>query len=143
MQLKKWPLVEESITRQKIRVQWLRLGDSNTKFFFACMKNIEAHNHIRSLVDEQGRVLQNDKAVEEKITGYYKHLLGSSTSQLPCIQAIVMRNGHVLKREQQLKLIASITQGEVSKVIREINDQKAHGCDGFIVLFFKRVWPIA
>ncbi|XP_019255013.1 PREDICTED: uncharacterized protein LOC109233583 [Nicotiana attenuata] len=37
-QLEKWSTIEESIYRQRSRIQWLQLGDTNTAFFFASMK---------------------------------------------------------------------------------------------------------
>lgn len=35
--LEKWIIVEESILKQKFRIQWLGLGDTNSAFFFASM----------------------------------------------------------------------------------------------------------
>ncbi|KAH0709290.1 hypothetical protein KY284_010717 [Solanum tuberosum] len=53
-ELEKWILVEESIIQQKSRVQWLKKGDSNTSYFFACLKNRQAQNQIRRLITEDG-----------------------------------------------------------------------------------------
>ncbi|KAH0644895.1 hypothetical protein KY284_032779 [Solanum tuberosum] len=38
-ELIKWSQIEESIYKQNLRVQWLKLGDANTAYFFASMKN--------------------------------------------------------------------------------------------------------
>lgn len=38
LQLEKWSLIEEGITRQKSRIQWLNTRDSITEFFYASMK---------------------------------------------------------------------------------------------------------
>lgn len=37
-QLEKCSIIEESIYRQKSTVQWLKLGDSNTAYFYANTK---------------------------------------------------------------------------------------------------------
>lgn len=37
MQLEKWSMIKESAYKQKLSVQWLKLGDT-TDFFFASMK---------------------------------------------------------------------------------------------------------
>lgn len=49
----KWRQIEESISRQKSRVQLLKLGDVNT-FFFVSMKNRKAQNQITMLTKEDG-----------------------------------------------------------------------------------------
>ncbi|XP_019261589.1 PREDICTED: uncharacterized protein LOC109239475 [Nicotiana attenuata] len=38
-ELEKWVMIEESIYKQRSRVQWQKLGDSNSAYFFAQMKN--------------------------------------------------------------------------------------------------------
>ncbi|XP_019239280.1 PREDICTED: uncharacterized protein LOC109219303 [Nicotiana attenuata] len=39
VELAKWMEVEESIMKQKARIKWLKVGDSNTAYFHACVKN--------------------------------------------------------------------------------------------------------
>lgn len=36
-ELEKWNKIEESILKQKSRVNWLKLGDANNAFFFVSM----------------------------------------------------------------------------------------------------------
>ncbi|XP_060178070.1 uncharacterized protein LOC132608002 [Lycium barbarum] len=69
IQLEKWSKIEESVYRQKSRIQWLRLGDSNTAYFFANMKNKQSLNHIRNLGNAQGCILQTDSEVQSEILG--------------------------------------------------------------------------
>ncbi|XP_070043632.1 uncharacterized protein [Nicotiana tomentosiformis] len=38
LNLKKWSLIEESVLQQKARAKWIQLGDSNSKYFTAVMK---------------------------------------------------------------------------------------------------------
>jgi len=44
LNLEKWLNIEESIMKQKSRVQWLQLGDGNTTYFHASLKNRIAQN---------------------------------------------------------------------------------------------------
>ena len=45
-------------------------------------------------------------------------------------------------RSQQEELEMDITSSEVKEAMFSIKDGKAHGPDGFNVLFFKRTWGI-
>ncbi|XP_019235063.1 PREDICTED: uncharacterized protein LOC109215446 [Nicotiana attenuata] len=70
-ELEKWSKVEESIYRQKSRIQWLQLGDANTAFFYASIKNRTARNQIKKL-NYAGDWIQTEAMVKEKILGFYK-----------------------------------------------------------------------
>ncbi|KAG5594411.1 hypothetical protein H5410_035643 [Solanum commersonii] len=118
--LEKWSLIEESIMKQKSRIQWLKLGDSNNGFFFVSMINRVAHNYIRSLVNEQGALVQ---AITEEILSYYKQLFGASTSHLPCVNVEVMRSRAVLNR-QQLSLIKPVRRKEILDALKELMIKK-------------------
>ena len=38
IKLEKWPMIEESVFRQKARIKWNQLGDANNKFFSSVIK---------------------------------------------------------------------------------------------------------
>lgn len=75
--LEKWIMVKNIILRQKARVQWLSLGDSNSAFFHASIRNKITQNNITNLVSEQGEVFQSEVDIKKKATNFYKKLLGS------------------------------------------------------------------
>ncbi|KAK4707488.1 hypothetical protein R3W88_032980 [Solanum pinnatisectum] len=55
-QPEKWSMIEESAMQQKSRIQWLRLGDANTAYFYAHMKNRVAQNSITRLMTSDGTI---------------------------------------------------------------------------------------
>lgn len=48
-ELEKWSGIEEQIWKQKARIDWVKLGDSNTKFFHAYIKVRQNNNAITLL----------------------------------------------------------------------------------------------
>ncbi|XP_016432563.2 uncharacterized protein LOC107759196 [Nicotiana tabacum] len=73
-ELEKWGKIEESIYRQKSRVQWLKLGDSNSAYFYSQMKNRNHLNEIQNLTNEVGTQLMMEEDIEAEILGYYKKI---------------------------------------------------------------------
>ncbi|XP_019256470.1 PREDICTED: uncharacterized protein LOC109234883 [Nicotiana attenuata] len=137
-QLEKWATIEESIYKQKSRNQWLKLGDSNTAFFFASMKNRISHNKIRSLKTNDGEIIQSREAIEKEIVGFYKGLLGSAADTIPAIQPVIIKEGNVLDRRQQLKLTEPVTAEEIQNALKGIDDQKAPDVMASIQSFLRR-----
>ena len=55
---------EEIIWKQKSRVQWLKDGEKNSKFFHKAMLNHRHHNRILSVKDSQGNRVLRQKDME-------------------------------------------------------------------------------
>ncbi|XP_019234835.1 PREDICTED: uncharacterized protein LOC109215257 [Nicotiana attenuata] len=64
LQLEKWDVIKESIYKQKSRVEWRKLGDSNSAYFFASIKNRRAQDQIKALTNAVGDIVQTEKRIE-------------------------------------------------------------------------------
>nr|XP_016464685.1 PREDICTED: uncharacterized protein LOC107787606 [Nicotiana tabacum] len=140
--LEKWSMIKESIFKKRSRVQWLKLGDSNTTLFFASMKGRTSQNQIRLLTAEDANIIRTTVGIEQEIVGFYKRFLRISSSSLPAIDPTVMRKGPVLTRNQQLQLISPFTSDDMFKSLQGIDDSKALGGDIFNAYFYKKAWTI-
>lgn len=58
---------EESFKKQKSRVNWLKLGDQNTKFFHQKMASNRLRNKILSLTNSAGVRLEDPSSIEAEI----------------------------------------------------------------------------
>jgi hypothetical protein len=59
----------------KSRVQWLKEGERNTKFFHRSMVHRRYINHITKLEDAQGNPILDHEGIETELISYYKDLL--------------------------------------------------------------------
>ncbi|XP_059315723.1 uncharacterized protein LOC132066426 [Lycium ferocissimum] len=132
-QLDKWGKIAEIIYRQKSRVKWLQIGDSNTAYFFASMKHRYSQNHITSLTDDYGTQLQHPEAITAEVVRFYKGLLGHSGGGKPAVNPSIA---------QQRELIKLMNSEEVFQALNDIDSFKAPGCDGLNAYFFLKAWPI-
>jgi hypothetical protein len=78
---------EESFLRQKSLIQWLNLGDKNSKFFFNLVKSHQCHNKILSIHDDNGTCLFDAKEIQHIIVNYFEKLLGGTRSNA-CIDIL-------------------------------------------------------
>ncbi|XP_059301911.1 uncharacterized protein LOC132053828 [Lycium ferocissimum] len=118
------------------------LGDANNAFFYASMKGRLASNGINNLVNSIGDTIQDQNAIEEEVIGFYKSLLGTNVDQLPTVDTTIMQQGKTLSRWQQMDLIQPVTREEVIGALKDMDDLKAPGCDGFTTLFLKKAWVL-
>ncbi|XP_060201916.1 uncharacterized protein LOC132630352 [Lycium barbarum] len=118
-------LVEESILKQKSRNQWLKLGDSNNSYFFACTKTKLAQNGIRSLTKADRIVVVEFGDIEKEAIGFYKGLLGSAEDHIPAINPAVMQHSPIPNRQQQKQLIEEVTEEEVINALQSSDITKA------------------
>lgn len=107
--LEKRSMIEESIFQQKSGDTWLRLGDANTKYFIAVMKERALRNNIFELTALNGTVLKDKVQIQKELISFYKSLMGTACTSLPVVNRQVMRLGPILSYSQQIQLCRKVT----------------------------------
>ncbi|XP_070055463.1 uncharacterized protein [Nicotiana tomentosiformis] len=100
MQIERWEGVNEQVHRQRSRAMWIKAGDQNTKFFHDHLKARQSRNRIASICNDQGLRVTDPILIEQEFRGFFQTLLGTSATELPCIDIDTARNGHCLTKEQ-------------------------------------------
>ncbi|XP_057248239.1 uncharacterized protein LOC130590219 [Beta vulgaris subsp. vulgaris] len=140
--LRKWLTIEENVMRQKSRLQWLKLGDSNTKVFYAAMKERQAMNCIDVIYNADGRKLTKPDDIQEEFKVFYSKLMRSCDDHLLGADLSIIRKGPTLSTQARRALITPITLREIDYAMSSIDGDKAPGLDGFNATFFKHMWPV-
>jgi len=131
---------EESFFKQKSRIQWLQLGDKNTKFFHNSLLHRQARNKIHSLMDDAGNIIQDQRELGRMATEYFQNLLSSDHGQL--VEDVHLLFSNTISAPSSTALSLPITNEEIKAALFSIPDNKAAGPDGFNGLFFKKSWHI-
>ncbi|XP_058180107.1 uncharacterized protein LOC131298648 [Rhododendron vialii] len=71
---------EESLARQKSRVQWLKLGDQCTSYFFKFVTNRRNRSKLTNLVLEDGSLTHDIEVIKSSFVTFYTDLLGTAHS---------------------------------------------------------------
>ncbi|GJY67502.1 hypothetical protein Tco_0469740, partial [Tanacetum coccineum] len=130
---------EECFLRQKAKIEWLEVGDSNSAYFHKTIKN----RNQRSRID----VITNSNNVE--VTGNhipnvfvldYKDFLGTDMN---CddldSDGLFQTKVSDTVNENMMK---PVTNDEIKKAMFGIGDDKDPGLDGFTSAFFKKGWDV-
>eukprot|EP00253_Pinus_taeda_P033531 PITA_33531 len=144
--LQEWEMLckqEEFFCKQKCRVQWLKEGDRNTKFF--CISTIvnRAYNRISSIKDENGRILETHEEINVVLVKHFRDISKENFSERePFIKNLIKHICKLVSTEENRNLNRPLTEQEISEVLKEMKNGKAPGPDGFNVDFFKACWNI-
>lgn len=71
-------LQEEIVWQQKAKIDWLKYGDRNTKFFHTATLTRKRRNRIDVLLDKQGAWVEDEKKSKEMACRFYAGLFTSN-----------------------------------------------------------------
>lgn len=128
---------EESIWMQKLHLDWLHLGDRNTRFFHTSMIIHCRRNKVDCLQDEAGTWVFDQTHLKDMAVAFYSGLFRYD------VQALVpfSRGSFPPLLPSKLDLLqAHCNEEEVLCAIREMGPFHAPGPDGFQACFFQRTW---
>ncbi|KAJ6925335.1 hypothetical protein NC651_009873 [Populus alba x Populus x berolinensis] len=130
---------EEAFYRQRSRVQWLHLGDRNTKFFHRSLVHRQSRNRIHALTDESGNFIHSQEDMGQLAVRHFQRLLIAPPQADEDISRLFPSS---ISGAQIPGLEQPVTNEEIKTALFSIPDDKAPGPDGFTSLFFKKSWSI-
>ncbi|XP_055960697.1 uncharacterized protein LOC126668753 [Mercurialis annua] len=139
-QLKQFHIQDEIYWAQKSRVQWLKCGDCNSKFFHAKYKERNRRNNISGLRSMQGSWVTDQISINTLILNHFQNIY--QTSVPVGIESCLQHFPSTITATMNASLSSPITAAEVHTAIFSINSWKAPGIDGFTSFFFQTYWPL-
>lgn len=112
---------EETFWRQKSRIQWIKEGERNTKFFHKSTTTHRAHNRITKLKDSQGIELVTHKDMEETLVHHFSDIaMEPMEDRTGFIDKITQHIPKFVTREDNHVLNRPVSEEEISEVIKEL-----------------------
>jgi hypothetical protein len=131
---------EETMWRQRSRVEWLSSGDKNSKYFHQRASMRRRKNRIKNLMKEDGEITVNIEEMKNIATSFYQTLYASEgTTNMNEVIDVVPRKVTVAMNEH---LTAPYQDAEIKNALFQMFPTKAPGPDGFPAQFFQRNWNI-
>lgn len=127
---------EELKWRQRAKVDWLKFGDKNNKYFHACVNQRRKGNKIRNIIDEQGQKWETQKEIGIAFTNFYSNLFSTEGVQ-HIVEGMEAIDGRV-SGDMNEALLQPFTEVEIRTALFQMAPLKALGPDGFNAGFFQK-----
>ncbi|XP_012853800.1 PREDICTED: uncharacterized protein LOC105973324 [Erythranthe guttata] len=128
--------------KQRSRIQWMREGDRNTKFFHAKATARKRANTVDKLKDKHGNWQTRGEDIEGVIAEYFDHIFRSTRPEESEIDGVLDCVTPRVTDEANQILSSPFTTQEVTHALFHMAPLKSPGPDGLPVLFFTKYWHI-
>ncbi|KAL6225204.1 hypothetical protein ACLB2K_004055 [Fragaria x ananassa] len=131
---------EKCYWAQRSRVNWLKAGDKNTKFFHITAVHRRQRNRILRLQSQEELWLNKEADIREEIESYFKNIFTCSGPRdwSDAVSAIKP----VVTEEMNHNLSMPLGEEEIKAAAFEMGANKAPGPDGFHGIFYQKFWGI-
>eukprot|EP00253_Pinus_taeda_P019391 PITA_19391 len=134
---------EEVLWQQKSRIQWLKEGEKNTKFFHKTTVQRRMRNQISQVTNVQGVKFETQEEIEQEFLRYFKGMSQEpNINRDEAIDSITRHIPRLITEEQNTLLLKPISLQEVEIAVNSLKASKAPGPDGFTSNFFQYFWEL-
>lgn len=127
---------------QKSRVNWLKWGDHNSKFFHLSTISRRVRNSILAIKNDKGDWVQGHEAIQNVTHGYFSKLFKSDSPSQEHIHNITKNYYLFMSDESKSLLEREFCDEGIKMVMFQMEKLKALGLDDFQAGFFQEFWDI-
>lgn len=129
---------EEVLLKQKSRVNWLKNGDGNNRYFFNACKGRWNRNKILTLEDADGINHTTHKGIAKIAVDHFKNQMGSAK----IVENFADVQLPMLTESQKQGLVLNFSDEDILKAFKDMAGNKSPGPDGFSPEFFVQTWNV-
>lgn len=130
--------IESRYLANRAKTKWYNEGENSNKYFLNIIKKSVEKQNIKTIIDSNGHEINTIKEKLDEAKEYYTKLY--KKQQLQCPDAYLANsNTPKLNQEQNIKLIAPITETELEQTLKSCKDS-APGSDGLTYSTYKFFW---
>eukprot|EP00253_Pinus_taeda_P024473 PITA_24473 len=135
---------EETLWRQKSRIQWLKEGELNTKFFHRSALDHGSSNRILELKNTAGEILKSHNDISTLLSDHFKSIAQEPPiNREEAIKELTAAIPKTITSDQNWALCREVSLEEVEEAIKSMPNDKAPGPEGFTINFYKACWSIS
>ena len=131
---------EEIMWHQRSRMQWMMLGDRNTRYFHSKALDRKRKNAISRIMDENGIWHETKEGIANVVVSYFEKLY--TTSYPSHILEITDTIPTKVSSEMNQSLIKDFTKEEVLAALKQMHPTKAPSPDDMSAIFFQKYWDV-
>ncbi|GJT80044.1 reverse transcriptase domain, reverse transcriptase zinc-binding domain protein [Tanacetum coccineum] len=126
---------EERFLKQKSKIEWLEVGDSNLAYFHKSIKSCNQRSRI-DVITTADNVEVSGNLVSDVFVSHYQAFLGTDLvcDELDTVGLFDKKVSEI----SNVNMMKPISNDEIKKAMFSIGDDKAPGPDGYTSAFFKK-----
>ncbi|GJU23286.1 hypothetical protein Tco_1156628 [Tanacetum coccineum] len=132
-------LDEERFLKQKAKIEWLDVGDTNSAYFHKAVKSRNHRSRIDSIMDSNNIQVRGSKVAYVFVSHYHMFLGSDMACNNLNMDGIFSKK---VLADSFSNMARPITNDEIKKAMFRIGDDRAPSPDGFSSAFFKKGWDI-
>ena len=121
------------------RIQWYEEGERNSRYFFNLEKRNSNLKSINRLELENNTITEDPTLILQEMKHFYESLYKGNDVQNPEVYLSNLKTAKI-SEENYNKINENITESELLKIVKSLQNNKTPGEDGLPAEFYKFFW---